>query len=200
MGKILSILWVIFLIWTIVFTIHINAKIQAEVTGWYWKAETASDAEQMKGFLNKTTEGLEKLDLTTGYHAIVFKTPNTDMNIDYRVIKRLQYRLTEIGNYPVGSMDYAESLTDVRQQLSMLNFSPAYGYLVKHYSWLLWFWLLGFWLLPIPLCIIFWGSPFKCHCFTSHYGENNRMITDSDHYYWRWFGDRYQPCRQHRLK
>lgn len=159
--------------------VHVNQK----VGGWYSQAIASADAEQLYDFTERTLAGLRELDLTTGYHALVYKTPDNDMAVEYEIIEGCAQRALEIQKYPVGSMDYAKSLDDVRQQLRAVNIGPTYGYLIKHNAWILYFGVLGFWVIPLGLGILLWKTPHREKVYIRKKPDE---IGDL-HNVWRWW-------------
>lgn len=162
-GKSLLICWLVGLIIFIVFVTTVNVRIGQQVTGWYEQAYASATAEQMVKYFDKTLEGMENTGLNKGYHALIFKTPDNDMTVEYEIIKGLRDRAIKISEtYDVGSVDYAASLIDIRSQMEKLKFSPAYGWMVKHYSWVLWLFGAGslHFLLLVPI-IALWRMPYK---------------------------------------
>ncbi len=134
----IKILLTIFITWSmiaIVGIIYSEIKIRKEVYGWYLQAYSAADADQMIKWFKKLIEGMEKLGMTKGHYALLIKTPHNDISLDYQVFKNLMRRCYEIKKYSKGSMDYAESLKDIRQQMEKTGFSPVYWYFIHKFPY-----------------------------------------------------------------
>jgi len=114
------------------------------VKGWYEQAYSAADAEQMALWLDNLLAEMERLGMTQGHYALIFKNPHNDVSLDYEVFKSLKERCLEVQKYPKGSMDYAESLEDIRRQMDKTDFDPWWWYMCNCfggiYAWILAFW------------------------------------------------------------
>jgi len=133
---------------------YIAAYFQAlPVKGWYEQAYSAADAEQMEMWLDKLLKEMKDKNMTHGHYALFFKNPHNDVALDYRVFEMLKNRCIEVQKYPKGSMDYATSLQDIREQMSKTDFKPWYWYFCNFYTICAWLLLIGIPLLFIALMI-----------------------------------------------
>ncbi len=132
----------------------VSAYIQAlPVKGWYEQAYSAADAEQMEVWLDKLLEEMRDKNMTHGHYALFFKTPHNDVALDYRVFETLKKRCVEVQNYPKGSMDYATSLQDIRNQMDKTDFHPGLWYFYNFYTIYAWLLIIGVPLLFIALAV-----------------------------------------------
>lgn len=168
-GKILLGLFVGFAIFTIALGVTVGVKVGREYNGWMNRALYSSTASEASDYIGKALGGLEVLGLTEGNYSLIHQNPEQDWGITVAQLKALRARALEIGRYPVGSMDYAESMADLRVQLIRLmegkeddsfdDNSAWYAYLAKNYRAIHFFWLLGFCALPLFAIIILWDVP-----------------------------------------
>jgi hypothetical protein len=119
------------------------------VEGWYKQAYAAADAEQMACWLDNLLSEMRKMGMTEGHYALVFKNPHNNVALDIQVFENLRSRCLEVAKYPKGSMDYAESLEDIRRQMDKTDFDPWWWMMVNRHggwAWLLvtvWAWFPG---------------------------------------------------------
>lgn len=136
--------------------VRVHAKVRAEVYGWYEQALAAGDAQQFGEFMGRLTSAMESQGMTSGHSAFLIQHPGNDMAVDYRVMKALTARAEEIAKYPVGSMDYAKSLEECREQLTAASFSPEMWWYVHKAPFLWWWAVLGTWVCLL-VCIVACG-------------------------------------------
>ena len=125
------------------------------VVGWYEQAYSAADAEQMAQWLGNLLAEMERIGMTHGHYALIFKSPHNDVSLDRQVFTALRERCLEVQKYPKGSMDYAESLEDIRRQMDKTDFDPWWWYMCNRFTVVAW--LLAFACLPLLLAaLILW--------------------------------------------
>jgi hypothetical protein len=110
------------------------------VRGWYEQAYAAADAEQMAHWLDELLNEMRKMGMVEGYYALIFKNPHNNVALDIKVFENLKARCLEVAKYPKGSMDYAESLEDIRRQMLFTGFDPWWWAMVNRHG--MWAWLL----------------------------------------------------------
>jgi hypothetical protein len=145
---IFSLLFILLVI-LIVSAVQTGIYVDNECKGYYNRTIESADAQQMQFYLDKTIKGMEKLRITDVYADAIFKVPANDLSIDYAIFKNLYIRLDEVKKYPVGSMDYAKSLDDIRIQIKSQTFDP-YGGFIVNYAPLIW------WLLLNIVALLLW--------------------------------------------
>lgn len=128
-----------------------------QVKGWYEQAYSAATAVQMSQWLGELVDAMEKEGMTQGHYALIFKNPHNNIALDLQVFENLRVRCLEVEKYPQGSMDYAESLEDIRRQMDHTDFNPWWWWMVNRanvFTWALvtsfiWFFaiFLGIWLI-----------------------------------------------------
>jgi hypothetical protein len=103
------------------------------IEGWYTRAYAAADAKQMEDWLRNLVNEMKKAGMTQGHYALIFKGPANDVAVDLQVFENLIDRCKAVENYPEGSMDYAESLEDIRRQMVKTGFDPYHWFLFNRY-------------------------------------------------------------------
>jgi len=148
MAALLIILGGVILVTGIVYSVYAYTQV-LPVCGWYERAYSAADAEQMAVWLDNLLNEMEARGMTHGHYALVFKNPHNDAALDYEVFKSLKQRCLEVQKYPKGSMDYAESLEDIRRQMDKTDFNPwwwymcntaggVFGWMIAFLWWIIW--------------------------------------------------------------
>jgi len=118
------------------------------VCRWYEQAYSAADAEQMAVSLDNLLNEMGARGMTHGHYALVFKNPHNDAALDYEVFESLKQRCLEVQKYPKGSMDYTQSLEDIRRQMDKTDFNPwwymcntaggVFGWMTAFLWWIIW--------------------------------------------------------------
>lgn len=121
--------------------LRVNIALRQDVYGWYKMAYAAGHAEQMREYLDKLLVGMDKWDMKEGHYALFIKNPENDIVVDREIFDALRARLAKVQEYNMGSMDYAESLEDIRRQMDKTGFSPGYWYWANVHPWFLGFWI-----------------------------------------------------------
>lgn len=140
---------VVFLIGTILVIVgvighfRVDIQIKQDVGGWYEQSYSAADATQMAKWIDELLVGMENRGMTDGHYALFWKNPHNDMALDIEVFKALKERCHEVEKYPKGSMDYAESLEDIRRQMDKTGFDPTWWWVVNKAIWIYWFIIVG---------------------------------------------------------
>lgn len=113
------------------------------------RAQVSADREDMLAQLTKLKKNMEELDMTSGHFALLWKTPENDLGLHYKVVTRLIERLNEIKDIPKSDTAYQTALDDIRGTIRELP-NPGTGMV-----WVSWWWLVvfgyGFWLVPLGL-------------------------------------------------
>lgn len=118
----------IFAIVTVVFGYF---HIQNEVTGWLNRAQVAADAEQIHTDLVKVKEAMERRNMTKGYAAWLWKTPDNNMEEIYKAVSSLVDRTEGIIGMDKTTTTYQVALDDIRGTVRELELH-AWGYAWRH--------------------------------------------------------------------
>ncbi len=108
------------------------------------RAQVAADREDMVEYLTELKQNMERLDMTHGHFALVFKTPANDLALHFKTVNRVLERLDGIKDIPKNETAYQVALDDIRGTIRELE-NPARGVLWARYCFLLlallvWLW------------------------------------------------------------
>jgi len=130
---ILCVLILVALAGCIVFTVMQNYGIDKDINGWLDRAQVSSNPTDMKNYLIECKEGMIKWELTDEHDAIIFETPENDMELIMKALERSIDRCHEIEKMDTGSPEYQTALDDVRGQIRELDLHSNGRYWVKHW-------------------------------------------------------------------
>lgn len=88
------------------------------------RAQVAADAEDMHGYTLQLQANMERLGVTSGYTAVIFKRPDNNMALHYQAVKRINERLQQVVRLPKNDVAYQTALDDLRGVLRELP-NPA---------------------------------------------------------------------------
>jgi len=128
-----NIILVLMLVWCAVATaicVH-SYVVTLPVSGWYNRIPKASTAEQIAEYCSNTLSEMDRLGITEGHYAFIFKNPNNDIAVDRAILVEIRDRAVFVGKYDKGSMDYAESLKDIRTQFGGIQANFWYWYMAN---------------------------------------------------------------------
>lgn len=166
LGAIFLILLVGIPVFFVGWMIKVDIEVQGNISAWYDRACTAPTAERMAYFLDELTLSMERYGMTSGYAALIYKNPKSDMAVIHPLLLELRDRALEVEKYPQGSMDYAESMEDIIRRMHDFEFSPFWWYRVNHTpkAVLAW-WMFAYLILLGPLLIlamVTWDTNLRC--------------------------------------
>jgi len=117
--KFWNIILILMLPWFIISTticIH-SYLVILPAKGWYDRIPQASTAEQLAEYCSNTLSEMDRLGIAEGHYALVFKNSNNDISVDKTILAKLRDKALFLSKtYDKGSMDYAESMADMRKQ------------------------------------------------------------------------------------
>jgi len=146
----------------VAFTSYLH--VENNCKGYYDRTIESADAKQMSFYLDKTITGMETLKITDVYSDPIMRIPSNDLSIDYNIFKELKNRLNEVMKFPIGSMDYAKSLDDIRIQIKSQTFDPYGGYMLNSIPvvwWLLLNWVaMALWALVGMVSVVCFVASF----------------------------------------
>ncbi len=146
MLKIITIIWVVAFLAAAFFLIREEYFIDRDIDSVVERAQLSANAEDMLGYVNQLENNLKEYHLTSGYMALVFKTPANDMALYYKSVHRIGERLEQIKALPRNETAYQVALDDLRGTLRELP-GVAWDYIWVHY----WFVIIGILVLGIIL-------------------------------------------------
>lgn len=147
-------------------SIQTDIDVTNNISAWYDRASTAPTAGRMAHFLDELTASMEEYGMTSGYAALVYKNPQNDMAVIYPLLHELRDRAIEVEQYPHGSMDYAESMGELKLRMQDFEFNPVWWYCVNRTpSAVLAWWPIAYLILLGPLVLLAirtWDLDIRC--------------------------------------
>jgi len=81
------------------------------VVGWYEQAYSAADAEQMAQWLGNLLAEMERIGMTHGHYALIFKNPHNDVSVHVQSLRR-RLRMAARARLPAAPAGGAGALGD----------------------------------------------------------------------------------------
>ena len=101
------------------------------------RAQVAANAADMQNYVTQLEQNMEERGMTTGYAALVWKSPENDMGLIYRVVQQVNERLSGIKDLPPDDTTYQVALDDLRGTLRELNLFAGSWYWVCNAWWII---------------------------------------------------------------
>lgn len=120
-----------------------DSKIDAVIE----RAQVAADREDMLEYMRQLKTNMEKLDMTDGHFAILWKTDENDLALHYKTVGRIIERLEAIKDIPKDDTAYQVALDDIRGTIRELP-NPGGATAWREVWWIVVFIGLGIWVLP----------------------------------------------------
>jgi len=120
--------------------IFVHWNVTKDTIAWLDRAQVASNPEDMQDYLIKSKNGMDKWDLTDGYAAIIWRTPQNYMPLVVEALDRSIERCEYMKEFTRTSIEYQVALDDVRGQLRELDLHTPYSWWVNHLVFLFWIW------------------------------------------------------------
>jgi len=145
------VLILVFLALNVVFAcqaIMLDIALKRDITGWLERAGAATTCEDMALYIEKALEGMDRWEMYEGSWEWLYIHPGNDIAISRQLLKSLAERAREAeATYPRGSMDYAESMEEIKRTFFNIAINPWAWYTLRHMPWLYyWGWILLTWL------------------------------------------------------
>ncbi len=67
--------------------IYVSYQIDKDILSWQVRAEAVSGREDMLQYMQNVQTGMEEWDMTQGYSALIYKTPENDMGLIYKTVQ-----------------------------------------------------------------------------------------------------------------
>ena len=108
-----------------------------DVDDWAYRAQIASNIQDMKADMGKAKAGLEKWKATQGNAFLIFKRPEADMDLVMQSVNTIITRATQLEGLAMNSTEYQVGIDDLRGTIREL-WIPAGTYWQRHQG-LAWF-------------------------------------------------------------
>lgn len=125
---------------------------QVEVYSYKQRAQVAAQDQDMLGYLQSLSNGMEKWKMTSGHYALIFKTPWNDAGLDYRAVCKAIERVNKIAKMSPTSVAYQTGMDDVRGIVREIDMNVFYFWAL--HTPLLW----GFWIYIFAAWISWMGA------------------------------------------
>ncbi|GAI24480.1 unnamed protein product, partial [marine sediment metagenome] len=133
LGKLVMLAWIVVTILLVSQSISVYRDIEQDVGGYLARADAATTAVQMAGFIDNAMNGLDKWGMYEGSWGLIVKDPNTHMGLARTQLVDLRNRLLEIERTENrGSMGYAESMEEIKRNFSRIAIGPYEWYTLRH--------------------------------------------------------------------
>jgi len=155
-NKVLATLSVVFSVLALVFTIILGVtsyQINRDISGRKTSAQVSSVPNDMCEYMSKVKEGMDVWQMTSGYAAIIFKTPDNDMSLICRAVRQHIDQAEVLTKMDRSSPEYQTGLDNLRGSIRELDLH-AFGFWSAHdglaltllcwATWILLF-VFGFW-------------------------------------------------------
>lgn len=120
-----------------------NWSVTRDTTAWLDRAQVASNPTDMREYLINCRDGMIEWDLDTGHDAIIFETPENDMELVMKALENSISRCYEVETMNTTSPEYQTALDDLRGQIRELDIHSTGRYWVKHW-YILWIAIFSF--------------------------------------------------------
>jgi hypothetical protein len=89
------------------------------------RAQVAANMEDMLSYTTLLEANMQARGMTTGYAALVFKSPANDMDLIYKTLTRVNERILALKDIPTSDVTYQVALDDLRGTLRELDIHAA---------------------------------------------------------------------------
>lgn len=146
MGKMALVCLVVALITSAILGVS-SYLINRDVDGWKTRAQVSSEPFDMLEYMLNVQKGMEAWDMTTGYAAIIFKTPENNMALNYHTVIQHVKQAEVLTTMEKSSNEYQNGLDNLRgsiRELELYSFAhwSRHGGLI--WSILCWVGWIGF--------------------------------------------------------
>lgn len=120
--------------------------INRDIEGWKTRAQVSSEPNDMYEYMSNVKTGMENAGMTSGYAALIFKTPENNMALVYRAVNQHVDQAKILTSMNRSSPEYQTGLDNLRGSIRELDLHAFY------------FWSVRDGLLAWIICIIAWVS------------------------------------------
>lgn len=120
------------------------------------RAQVCSNMKDMAENLTELQENLESYGMTEGYAAVIFKSPENDMALDYKAVVALRERADLLKDSDPTSIEYNVALDDMRGTLRELKIHSLGWWNIRNVI----FWIAVFGLIVTCVSLIVWDETY----------------------------------------
>jgi hypothetical protein len=116
--------------------------IDRDINGWKTRAQVSSEPNDMHEYMSRVQSGMKAYDMTHGYAALIFPTPDNDMALIYRAVGQHVEQAKILTTMDRSSQEYQSGLDNLRGSIRELDLH-AYEYWSRHQglAWNILFWV-----------------------------------------------------------
>lgn len=140
------------LIATIVLIV-VGWQINRDINGWKARAQVSSEPNDMHEYMTNVKEGMESWDMTSGYAALIFRTPENDMALIYRAVQQHVDQAKVLTTLDHSTPEYQTGLDNLRGSIRELVLHTSY-YWAVHQGLALWVLVIVGWISALVAGII----------------------------------------------
>lgn len=128
-------------------------QLNRDINGWKTRAQVSSEPNDMYDYMSKVKSGMESWGMTSGYAAIIFKTPDNDMSLIYRAVGQHVDQALVLTKMDHSSPEYQTGLDNLRGSIREIDLH-TWAYYAAHdgliwsiLCWITWilFLVFGLW-------------------------------------------------------
>jgi hypothetical protein len=134
MKTVLGVLSVVCVIIAVVFSVFLaidDYNINRDILGWQTRAQVSSEPHDMHDYMVNVKTGMEKWGMTTGYAAMIFKTPYNDMKLIYRTVQQNIDQAEVLTTMDRSTPEYQTGLDNLRGSIRELDLQAFWFYVVN---------------------------------------------------------------------
>jgi len=124
--------------------VFFNYQIDRQVNGWKTRAQVSSEPNDMLAWMTNVKEGMERWGMTSGYAALIFRTPKNDMSLIYKTLINHVEQAQRLTTMDRLSPEYQTGLDNLRGSIRELDLQANY------------FWLIHDGLLLFAVTVVLW--------------------------------------------
>lgn len=121
--------------------------IQRDIDGWKTRAQVSSEPNDMLAYMTYVKEGMERWEMTEGYSALIFQTPDNDMSLIYRAVNQHIGQAAVLTTMDRSTPEYQTGLDNLRGSIRELDLH-THEYWDMHQG-------IGWWAQAIAMAIVF---------------------------------------------
>jgi len=107
-----------------------------DAISWKNEARRAGDAAQMAEFTDKCLAEMDRLGMSEGWTAVIWKTPSRDMAVTYARLQQIADRARFVAENPeLNVLSQAQILEDLRTNLYYTDISRVNWWCIHHGMW-----------------------------------------------------------------
>lgn len=137
LGTVLTIVSVLVVLACIVIGIVVDYQINRDINGWKSRAQVSSEPNDMLEYMTNVQSGMAGWEMTTGYAALIFKTPENDMGLIFKTVQRHVDQARVLTAMDRATPEYQTGLDNLRGSIREIDLHANY-YWAVHQGLVIW--------------------------------------------------------------